>query len=454
MMGSRVRMVTTRAGALLIAAATIGVGLCGCKSLDPKPDIQRAAEIVRERTGELPPWLAPPESDERFPERLDELAAVRLALRYDARLLQELERIAEARADLVQSGLLPNPVLALDLGFPVDGSGGATKVGVGLTQQLTALLTRGDRIAASDAELRGRVLECSDRALRTVAETRAAHARVAFAMAAIGPVREAVTEAQRAVEQARRRVAAGEDTSLEVNRRRLLLVKLTTELAERTSTLEVRRRHLLAKIGHAGYAGAWEIAPGDAPRAAPPEKTEEQVIALVGLQRLDVAAAAAARDAALSRVQSERKGRLDISAGPAFERTDDGRRELGPSVTVGLPIFDWGDARVAKSQAQARRLALEHRRIHEEAIAEARTAFVEERTARELASRYDADVATLASANLELARRSFAAGQADLTVLLEAQQQVAESRVRVVDLRERAALARIELERAVGGKLR
>lgn len=452
MMATRVRMGTGRA-AMVIAAATMGVGLSGCKSLDPKPDIDRAAEIVRERTGELPPWLRPSSGDEAFPERLDEITAVRLALRNDARLLQELERIAEARADLVQSGLLPNPVLAFDLGFPIDGSGGATKVGVGLTQQLTALLTRGDRMAAADAELRGRVLECSDRALRTVADVRAAHIRVAYAMAAIGPVREAVTEAERAVEQARRRVAAGEDTSLEVNRQRLLLVKLTTELADRSSVLEVRKRQLLAKIGRAGFVGSWEIAGGDATGTAPVQ-TEEEIIGLVGSQRLDVAAAAAARDAALSRVKSERKGRLDIEAGPAFERTDDGRKELGPSVTIGLPVFDWGDARVAKGEAEARRLTLEHRHVYEEAVSEARSAFVEERTSRELAGRYDGEVGSLASANLELARRAFAAGQADLTVLLEAQQQVAESRVRIVDLRERAALARIELERAVGGRLR
>lgn len=453
MMATRVRMGTTHAAAMAIAAATMCAGLSGCKSLDPKPDIDRAAEIVRERTGELPAWLSPASGDEPFPARLDETTAVRLALRNDARLLQELERIAEARADLVQSGLLPNPVLAFDLGFPIDGSGGPTKIGVGLTQQLTALLTRGDRVAAADAELRGRVLECSERALRTVAEARAAHVRVVYASAALGPVREAVTEAERAVEQAGRRVAAGEDTSLEVNRQRLLLVRLTTELAERTSTLEVRRRNLLAKIGRAGYAGAWEIAAGGADRAAAPMRTEEEIISLVGSQRLDVAAAAAARDAALSRVTGERKGRLDIEAGPAFERTSEGRKEIGPSVTIGLPVFDWGDARVAKSEAEARRLTLEHRHVCQEAIVEARSAFVEERTARELASRYDGEVGTLASANLELARRSFGAGQADLTVLLEAQQQVAESRVRVVDLRERAALARIELERAVGGKL-
>ena len=451
MMRTRARM---GAAAMVLAGAALGVGVSGCQSLDAKPDIARAAEMVRERTGELPAWLMPSGKDERFPERLDEITAVRLALLHDARMLQELERIAEARADLVQSGLLPNPVLALDLGFPIDGSGGATKVGVGLTQQLTALLTRGDRMAAADAELRGRVLECSDRALRTVADARAAHVRVVFAIGAIGPVREAVAEAERAVEQARRRVAAGEDTSLEVNRQRLLLVKLTTELAERESTLELRKRELLARVGWAGYSGAWEVVASESTAATDEGLAEDRVIALATSQRLDVAAAAAARDAAWSRVRGERKGRLDLAAGPSFERTDDGRRELGPSVSVGLPVFDWGDARVAKGEAEARRLALEHRRVEQGAIAEARSAFVAERTARQLAARYEGDVGSLASTNLELARRSLSAGQADLTVLLEAQQQVAESRVRVVDLRERAALARIELGRAVGGTLK
>jgi outer membrane protein, heavy metal efflux system len=436
-------------GAIVIAPAA---WLGGCGSLDARPDVDRAAWMVQERTGELPAWLAAPE-DERFPERLDERTAVRMALRRDPRLLQELERIAEARADLVQSGLLPNPVLALDLGFPIDGSGGATKIGVGLTEQLTLLLTRDDRMSAADAELRARVLECSERALETASRARAAHARVLFAREALVPVREAVGDAEKAVEQARRRVAAGEDTSLEVNRQRLLLVKLTTEFAERESTLEIRRRELLARLGWASYAGAFEVDAAAAGDAGGGVMSEDDVIAQTRGQRLDIAAANAMRDAAMSRVGAERKGRLDFAAGAAFERTDDGRRELGPSMTVGLPVFDWGDARVAKGEAEARRLSLEAQRIEQDAIAEARGAFVAEKTARDLLGRYEREIGALAGQNLDLARRAFGAGQADLTVLLEAQQQVADARVRVVDLRERAQLARIELERAVGGKL-
>ena len=423
----------------------------GCKSLDPRPVIAQSAATVLERTGILPAWLGP-KPDAAFPDRLDESTAVAMALRHDARLLQELQRIAEARADLVQSGLLPNPVLAIDLGFPIDGSGGATKIGVGLTAQLTALLTRSDRISAADSELRARVLECSERALETAAHARAAHARVVFAQSALGPVREAAEEAQHAVDQSRQRVAAGEDTSLEVNRQRLLLAKLTTELAERQSTLETRKRELLARVGWAQHAASFEVVDGARESRAP--ATEEEVIDLAQTQRLDVAAAREAARAALHRLSAERKSRLDFGAGANFERTDDGRRELGPSVTVGLPIFDWGDARIAKADAEIGRLVLEAGRVEQDAVLEARIAFIAERTAREQLGRYEGDVGTLAATNLDLARRAFGAGQADLTVLLEAQQQRAEARVKIVELRERAALARIELERAVGGRLK
>ncbi len=431
--------------ALLSAAA-----LSGCKSLDPRPDIAQSAATIQSRTGVLPAWLGP-KPDAAFPDRLDETTVVAIALRHDVRLLQELQRIAEARADLVQSGLLPNPVLALDLGFPIDGSGGATKIGVGLTAQLTALLTRGDRMSAADAELRARVLECSERALETAARARTAHAQVSFAEAALRPIREAAEDAQRSVDQVRQRVAAGEDTSLEVNRQRLLLAKLQAELAERESTLETRKRELLARVGWPCHSTAFEVI--DATPSASSTTTEDEIIDLARTQRLDVAAAREVARAAVHRLSSERKSRLDFGAGANFERTDDGRRELGPSVTVGLPIFDWGDARIAKADAETGRLVLEAGRVEQDAVLEARLAFISERTAREQLSRYEGPVGTLAATNLDLARRAFSAGQADLTVLLEAQQQRAEARVKIVELRERAALAHIELERAVGGKL-
>jgi outer membrane protein TolC len=419
-------------------------------SLDPTPDINRAATTVESRTGLLPNWLTPAPADE-LPSQLSSDDAARIALTHDARLRAALERIAESRADLVQSGLLPNPVLALDLGFPIDGSGGATKVGVSLTQQLAALISRRDRIASADADLRAHVLLASDLALRTAADARAAHARLLAAQDALEPAQDAVASAERSVDVARRRAVAGEDNALAVNRQRLLLLRLRADLAQRQADLQLRKRDLLARLGIPDSSVDLTASPASGTGLLPgvPD-SEPAVIAAAKSDRLDVAAARATADAALARVNVQRKSRLDLSAGPAFERTDDGRKELGPALDVSIPIFDTGDARVAKARAEAQRLALDADSAERTAIAEARSAFIAAQSARALAHTYESEVVSLSTTNIDLAQRAFAAGQSDLTVLLEAQQAVVDAKLKLIELHERAAIAEIELRRAIG----
>lgn len=426
--------------------------LSGCAaSLDSVPDINHSAQTIQQRTGLLPGWLDTTPST-AIPENLTSTDAARLALANDPRLRAALHRIASARADLVQAGLLPNPVLALDLGFPIDGSGGATKVGVSLTQQLAAILSRGDRQSAADAALREQVLSTSDLALRTVAHARAAHARVLFAQSAIAPMQESVAAAEHAVDTARRRLAAGEDNSLEVNRQRLAFARLSAELLQRQTDLELRKRELLARLGLAANPAELTVsgAPSDSPSAAPMPETESETIADALQYRLDLAAARAAADSARARIGIERKSRFDLSAGPAFERTDDKRKELGPSIQASIPIFDTGDARIAKAHAEAARLALEADEIEQSSIAEARAAYLTAKSARALAARYESEVAALSDTNLALAQRAFTAGQTDLTVLLESRQSAIDARLKLIDLQEKAALADIELRRAIG----
>ena len=367
----------------------------------------------------------------------------------------------EVLDELEAEFLRRSAALAIDLGFPIDGSGGAAAIGVSLTQQLAALLSRADRQTAADAALREQVLAASDLALRTVAAARAAHARVLFAQSALDPMRESVTAAEHAVETSRRRLAAGEDNSLEVNRQRLALARLSAELQQRTTDLDLRKRELLARLGLADHPADFTASnrgPGASPGTATPDTqpptplpdSDPDIIAAARADRLDIAAARAAADSALAHINIEKKSRLDLSAGPAFARTDDKRKELGPSISASIPIFDTGDARIAKARAQALRLALEADEIEQNAIAEARAAFITAKSARSLAARYESEVAALSDTNLTLAQRAFAAGQTDLTVLLESRQSAIDARLKLIDLQEKAALAEIELRRAIG----
>jgi outer membrane protein TolC len=449
----------TIAHTLILAAAVGGLSACASSSLDPAKDQARAAATIHDRTGLLDSTWPKPDPAEQPPAQIAETDAARLALTHEPHLRASLERIAVARADLVQSGLLPNPILSVDFGFHVGGPPGATQFSVSLVQQLAAILSRADRQSAADAALRAEVLNASDLALVTVAHARAAHARVLFAQAALEPMRESVAAAEKAVESTRKRAAAGEETSLEVNRQRLLLARMQAELIQREADLALRKRELLARIGLADRPAdftAIESGTGVPPVDSAPDSTqallptEDAAISAARTDRLDVAAARALADSSLAYVNVQRGSRFDFGAGPEFTRTDDERKELGAAINASIPIFDTGDARVARARADAARAALDADQAEQSAIAQARAAWITAKSARELAQRFETDIAALSSSNLTLAQQAFTAGQSDLTVLLETQQSAAEAKVRLVELKEKAALAEIELRRAVG----
>jgi outer membrane protein TolC len=89
----------------------------------------------------------------------------------------------------------------------------------------------------------------------------------------------------------------------------------------------------------------------------------------------------------------------------------------------------------------------------QQAQREVRTAWVDLESTTRTIDDYQQRMVELANENADLAERAFAAGTTDLTVLLEAQRRQTSTRVRLNDLRARAARQFYELERAAGGTL-
>lgn len=436
----------------LVAAAVAA----GCRSLDPAADQDRAAALVAARVEPLGssqwPAIDPAaEWDGRADLTAD--AAVRCALAAHPDIRAALDHIAASRADLVQSGLLPNPVLNISLGFPLGGETGSTSVGISLVQQLAWLLNARSRQDAASADLDAQVLAASQTALTLAAEVRALHARTVFAQRLVAEHAAAADSARRALDLSRRAAAAGEASTLEINRRGTRLIELEAHAAAAQAQLDVLKRDLLRRLGRADADATWRAAdlPAD---AAIDEWTEPQVIDLTRAQRLDVAAAMARAEAARVRAGLARTDVWsDLEAGAAFSRDEDAREELGPEIAVPIPIFDTGQARTARAAAEARIAASEAVSMRNQAIAEARAAWVRARSARELLRSSAARLVETADQSLELSRRAFAAGALELTGLLEAEEHAVQARVRRLELEQAAVLELIELERAVGGRL-
>ena len=442
----------TLAPAVLVLLTVVG----GCASLDPKPDIDRAASTVAERSGVTPTWTEPWEAsltswDGRTPLKVEQ--ALAMALRNNREIRSQVEQIAVSRADLVQAGLLPNPVLGLTLRFPFDPVSGGTFVGAQVVQSFTALWLRGGKIRAADARLNQTVLDISDKALRLVAEVKATHTRIEFGQRAVALSDENLATIQKSIDSLDARVRGGEGTTLDVNRARQQQAKAQAERAIVVRDLAKDRRRMLELIGFASDNAEW-TAEADASLAAELSLDETTAIALAASQRLDVAAAGFIVEAQRAGLSVEERSRLkDFGLGADFERDVDGKKTIGPVVEVGIPIFDTNQTQIAKAGSLARAALANYEAVSQRAVREARVAWVELDSASRLVEQYRSTVLALSERNLTLAEASLKSGQADVTVLLEAQREVTDARARLNELEREAAVACIELEYAVGGRL-
>lgn len=440
------------AAATLMLLAVVG----GCASVDPKPDIDRAAMTVGERSGMTPTWTEPWEAsltswDGRAPLKVEQ--ALAMALRNNREIRSQVEQIAASRADLVQAGLLPNPVVGLTLRFPFDPVSGGSFIGAQVVQSFTALWLRGGKIKAADARLNQTVLDISDKALRLVAEVKATHARIAFGQLAVHHADHNLATIQKSIDSLEARVRGGEGTSLDVNRARQQFAKAQAERAIIVRDLAKDRRRMLELIGFASENAEW-TAEVDASLAAGLSLDETTAIALAASQRLDVAAARSIAEAQRADLSVEERSRLkDFGLGADFERDVDGKKSIGPVVDVAIPIFDTNEAQIAKAGSLARAAFANYEAVSQRAVREARVAWVELDSALRLVEQYRGTVLALSERNLTLAEAALKAGQADVTVLLEAQREVTDARARLNELERQAAVARIELEYAVGGRL-
>jgi cobalt-zinc-cadmium efflux system outer membrane protein len=342
-------------------------------------------------------------------------------------------------------------VLSLSLGFPIAGADGGTSIGASLVQNFAAILSTGRRKEAANAELERSVLELSDAAISTAARARTLHAAVALADQAAAFAEENASLVQRSLDLTQRRMDAGEASRLDLNRVRVLLRQAQVEASQLRAAADTTRRELLLQMGVPERDATFAVIPQPPSSGSIPE--ESVVIELASSQRLDVAAAIASADAAASRAGIAEKSRFDVHAGADYERDEDGRDTLGPSVEIPIPIFDTGDARIAAARAEARALSHRAQAARQQAIGEARSAWIRARADEEASAAFATEIVQLADENLELARRAYDAGEEDLTVLLETQRSRIAAKLELLKLRERAVRSRIELERAVGGSL-
>ncbi len=299
-------------------------------------------------------------------------AAVQIALLNNRDLRATFEELGIAQAELVQAGLLQNPVFSGNTKFSFSG---ATEIEFGVTRSFldVAFIPLARAVAAEHlAEVQ---LVVTAKAVDLAARVRERFAHVVADESLLKLRRSEVEARGAAADLALRLRAAGNIREVDAASLRVLHAQARLDLADAEVAALENREALTVLLGLWGPDAAWRV--GETLDEVPPAESdltdlESRAIAAslelaAGRRRLQAEANAAGLTEWSSLIP-------DAEAGVAVKKEVDGTWGLGPALTVPLPIFDQGQGRVAAAQARLRRGLSRHVELAVEIRSAARVA--------------------------------------------------------------------------------
>jgi cobalt-zinc-cadmium efflux system outer membrane protein len=437
--------------------------LPGCETSDLRPDYQRARDLIVATTGQSEVYDAT-----RGPLTESEVGAflagglsldesLQLALLNSRRLQAGFMGLGIARADYVQSGLLENPDLGMSMLLPAGG--GPTRLMLDLSRSIADIWELPGREREAELRMELQLIELARQAGELVFDTKAAYYESVAARAARRAALGAIDLEVQSLALLRERITAGVAMEADANlaERIVLDSELASRRAERREADSMRRLASLLSMASDLRAVALTD-PLPAPAVAPRYADREQLVESSRAARLDLRALRLAVEAAGERLELEHLRSVpELTVGLGYERGEAGASNnhvLGPSVELELPIFDQNEAQVSKAAYEFQQL----RRIYEALFAEvgqqvraALDGAVLEAQASVLVSD---QILPHAIRSAALAKKAFELGIATLPGLLEAERAVTRAQATGLDAALLAALAFVELERAMGGPMR
>ncbi|HYE05433.1 MAG TPA: TolC family protein [Planctomycetota bacterium] len=306
--------------------------------------------------------------------------AVRIALLANRRLQAVYEDVGVAQADLVQAGLLRNPVLDAEARFI---PGGGVDLELSLVQGFLDLVFIPMRRRMAEAALEAAKRRVAGAVIDVAGDVRRAAYAYQAATQALDMRRTIVEATAASFELAQRIHAAGNSTALDLAEQRLLVEEATGELHAAEADAGALRERLTALMGLWGADTAWTMAvrlPDPPAAEAPDDGVERRAV------EASLALAAAKQDVAVAAQRLGVARPLDVfddgGVGVSAERSPEGEWAAGPAVSVPLPLFSRGQGAVLAARSDLRRAEAVYQATAVEVRSRARLAAARVRAAR------------------------------------------------------------------------
>jgi outer membrane protein, heavy metal efflux system len=432
--------------------------MAGCTPAAKDAGFGSVQQTVRDRTGYQVQWDRGTQADQMAAQSIRSLlrqeltadAAVQVALLNNRNLQATYEELGIAQAELVEAGLLRNPMLTAEVRFPKYH---ALPFEFDVTQSFLDLLVLPLRKRAAGVAFEAAKQRVTHEVLTTVADVKVAFYHAQGAAQLLDLRRNITSATQASYDAATRMHDAGNIPDLALANERVLHERATVDLAKAERDALDAREELSALMGVWGDDTGWTLAA----RLPDLPESEENLSGLESLavtRRADLAAARQEFERNLQNLGLSRYTALgDVTLGGHLEKDSDGDLTAGPALTLPLPIFNQGQPAIAAAEARLRQSRQRFAVVAVQARAQVRRAANRLTAARDIAQYLGKVVIPLRHQIVQQNQLQFNAMQIGVFELLQAKQSEIDAGRDYVEALQDYWVARAQLERAIGGRL-
>ncbi|MDR5794220.1 TolC family protein [Caballeronia sp. LZ008] len=342
----------TRATCVAIAA----VFLAGCTTFSKDGGFSSVSSVASDRLGKDAVYIKTDEDRDAAYKRTQELLAkplgmddaVQVALLNNRGLQAAYGELGISEADLVQAGRLPNPSFTFSRTHWSDG------IGIGRTFSMAVLgvLTLPVASRIESRRFEQTKLETANTMLSVAADARKAYVNAVAAEQAATYAEQVKDSAEAGAELASRMRQAGNFSKLDYAREQAFYAESAAQLGKARQQKISAREKLTRAMGLWGSGAQYQL-PDRLPEL-PKDRPQLNELETFAMQnRLDIQARKLQVQGLATSLGLGKATRfvnaLEVGYQNNFE-TDKGK-ERGYEISVEIPIFDWGSAKVARAEA-------------------------------------------------------------------------------------------------------
>jgi len=434
--------------------------LTGCATVETRTAFSGVEAAIEDKVSQNIKWRRGGGEDSAVQTRIQSLlatplsveASVQIALLNNLALQAKYEDLGLAQADLVEAGILQNPVFEIMV-RPMTNPAGKAQLEFGLVQSFLDILMRPARRRLAEAEFSAVQQDVAAEVIALAGEVRVAYYVYQGALNAEAVISETAKAARVSLDLAQAFYDAGNISDLTLVREQAAAESADMDLSRAELSVMEHREHLAVLLGLPDVVSA--RIPTQLPQEPETDLMYSDYESYALKSRLDVAAVRAEVDAAAMALGLAEDWRLisETEVSISAERESEGQWAIGPGLEIPIPFFDQGQTATARALAEFRRARHNLGTLEVTVRSQVRQALARMRLAKRLAERYRTTILPLKSQIIQrnLEQYNYMLGGA--FEVLAAKQEATEAYLEYIETLTDYWTARSDLETAVGGGL-